>query len=182
MYHCSLEDKETVVIASDTDILILMAHLFASRLSDHKWFLQTKKNQFVNVCKIHEYIGNAIEITLLIEIEIKYQLKSIEIKYSLLGLPVEVTHCVTAREEESFFLTGCDTVSYFYWKCKNAILEQVLKQEVLVVELLSDLGEHTHLSETSEEKLKRFVQIFVCGMYVLVYVLIFYLRLSRSSH
>ena len=32
-------------------------------------------------------------------------------------------------------------------------------QQVLAVELLSDLGEHTHLSETSEEKLKRFVQM-----------------------
>ena len=42
-----------MVIASDTDILILMVHLFASRLPDHDWFLQTKKNQFVNVSKIH---------------------------------------------------------------------------------------------------------------------------------
>ena len=34
-------------------------------------------------------------------------------------------------------------------------------QQVLAVELLSDLGEHTHLSETLEEKLKRFVQMNV---------------------
>ena len=32
MYYCTLEDKPTVVIASDTDILILMVHVFASRL------------------------------------------------------------------------------------------------------------------------------------------------------
>ena len=63
-YHCTLEDKPTVVIASDTDILILMLHVFASRLPDHDWFLQTKKKQFVNVSKIHNYIGNAVAITL----------------------------------------------------------------------------------------------------------------------
>ena len=49
------------------------------------------------------------------------------------------------------------------------IFERVLKQELLAVELLSDLGDHTHILETSEEKLKRFVQIFVYGMYVLAY-------------
>ena len=56
-----------------------------------------------------------------------------------------------------FVLTGCDTASYFHRKFKKAILEQVLKKEVLAVELPSDLGEHTQLSETSEEKLKKFV-------------------------
>ena len=45
-----------------------------------------------------------------------------------------------------------------------------LEPRVLAVELLPDLGEHTHLSQTSEEKLKRFVQIFVSSMYVLMYV------------
>ena len=44
-----------------------------------------------------------------------------------------------------FVLTGCDTVPYFYRKSKKALLEQVLKQEVLAVQLLPDLGEHTHL-------------------------------------
>ena len=43
MYHSFLEDKPTVVITSDTDILILMVHVFASRLLDHDWLLQTKK-------------------------------------------------------------------------------------------------------------------------------------------
>ena len=62
MYHCTLEDQPTVVIASDTDILILMVRVFASRLPDHDWFLQTKKNQFANVSKIHDYIGNAVGI------------------------------------------------------------------------------------------------------------------------
>ena len=96
-----------MVIALDTDILILMAHVFPSCLPDHDWFLQRKKNQYVNVSKIHDYI------------------------------------------------------------------ERVLKQEALAVELLSDLGEHTHLSETSEEKLKRFFQIYVYGIYALMYVLNF---------
>ena len=50
--------------ASDTDILTLMVNVFASRLPDLDWFLQTKKNQFVNVSKIHNYIGNAVTITL----------------------------------------------------------------------------------------------------------------------
>ena len=99
MYRCTLEDKPTVVLASDTDILILMVHVFVSRLPDHDWFLQTKKSQFVNVPQ-------------------------------------------------------------------KAILERVLKQEILDVELLSDFGEHTHLSEASEEKLTRFVQMFVYDMYV----------------
>ena len=61
----------------------------------------------------------------------------------------------------------CDTVSYFYCNSKQAILQRVLKQEVLAVELLSDSGEHIHLSDTSEEKLKRFVY----GIYVLMHVL-----------
>ena len=100
MYHCTLEDKPAVVIASDTDILVLMVHVFASRLPDHGWFLQTKKNQLVNVSKIYDYIGNAVAITL----------------------------------PAMFVLTGCDTVSYFYRKSKEAILEHVLKQEVSAVD------------------------------------------------
>ena len=43
------------VIASDTDILILVVHVFASRLPKHDWFLKTKKNQFVYVSKFHDY-------------------------------------------------------------------------------------------------------------------------------
>ena len=77
-------------------------------------------------------------------------------------------------------LTGCDTVSYFYCKFKKTILEGVLKQEVFPVEHLSDLRKHTHLSETSEEKLKSFIQIFVCGMCILMYVLMFYLWLQKK--
>ena len=38
MYHCPLKDKPTVVIASDTDILIRMVHVLAFRLPDHDWF------------------------------------------------------------------------------------------------------------------------------------------------
>ena len=43
------------VIASDTDILILVVHVFASRLPKHDWFLKTKVNQFVYVSKFHDY-------------------------------------------------------------------------------------------------------------------------------
>ena len=64
MYHCTLEDKPTVVIASDTDILILMVHVFASRLPDHDYFLQTNKVKFVDISKIFDYIGNTAAITL----------------------------------------------------------------------------------------------------------------------
>ena len=39
-YHCTWEDKLAVVIASDTDILILMVHVLASRIPDHDWFLR----------------------------------------------------------------------------------------------------------------------------------------------
>ena len=118
-----------------------MVHVFVSCLPDCDWFLQTKKDQFVNVCKIYEYIDNAVGIML----------------------------------PTMFILTGCDTVSYFYRKSEKAIFERILEQEVLAVELLSDLGENTHLLEMSEEKLKRFLQIFSYSMYVLIYVLIFYL-------
>ena len=62
MYHCTLEDKLTVVIATDTDILILMVYAFASRLPDHDWFLKIKQNKFVNVSKIHDYIGNTVSL------------------------------------------------------------------------------------------------------------------------
>ena len=41
MYHFTLEDKLAVVIASDTDILILMVHVLASRIPDHDWFLRS---------------------------------------------------------------------------------------------------------------------------------------------
>ena len=118
-----------------------MVHVFVSCLPDCDWFLQTKKDQFGNVCKIYEYIDNAVGIML----------------------------------PTMFILTGCDTVSYFYRKSEKAIFERILEQEVLAVELLSDLGENTHLLEMSEEKLKRFLQIFSYSMYVLIYVLIFYL-------
>ena len=64
MYHCTLEDKPAVVIAVDTDILILTTRVFSSHLPDRDWFLQTKKTQFANVSKIHEYIYNAVAIML----------------------------------------------------------------------------------------------------------------------
>ena len=60
------------------------------------------------------------------------------------------------------------------------MLELSLKQEALAAELLSDLREHAHLSQTSEQKLKIFAQIFVCVMYVMMHVLIFYLWLSEN--
>ena len=109
------------MIASDTDIVILRVREFPSGLPDHDWFLQTKKNKFVNVSKVHDCICNAVGIKL----------------------------------AAVFVLSGCDTVSCFYRESKKAILERVLNQEVLAVELPSDLGEHTNLSETSEEKLKK---------------------------
>ena len=82
-------------------------------------------------------------------------------------------------------------MSYIYRNSNKAILERVLKQEILTPELLSDFEKHTHLSETSDEKhthlsetsdekLKIFVLIFVYGMYFLMYVLIFYLWLSEN--
>ena len=129
------------VIALDSDMLVFMIHVCESRLLDHDWFLQAKKNQSVNVSRIREYIGNVLAITF----------------------------------PAMFLLTGCDTVSYFYRKSNKAIFERVLKQEILAVEFLSDFEEHNHVSEMSQKKLKRFAQIFVYGVYVLMYVLIFYL-------
>ena len=138
MYHCILGDKPKVVIASNTDILTLMLHVFAPRLFHYDPFLLTKKYHFVNVSKIYDHItGKAAAITLL----------------------------------AMFFLTSCDTVSYFYRKSKRAILEWVLKWQVLAIELGLDLGEHTHL--------KRLAQIFVYGTYVVIYILIFFLWLSE---
>ena len=94
MYHCILGDKPKVVIASNTDILTLMLHVFAPRLFHYDPFLLTKKYHFVNVSKIYDHItGKAAAITLL----------------------------------AMFFLTSCDTVSYFYRNSKRAILEWVLK-------------------------------------------------------
>ena len=103
--------------------------------------LVAKKNQFVNVSRIHDYVGNTVAVKL----------------------------------AAMFVFNSCDTVSYFYRKSKKATLKRASKQDVLAVAVLSDLGEHAHLSETSEEKLKRYVQVFVYGMYVIMYVLIFYL-------
>ena len=40
MFDCTLEDKPTVGIATDTNILILLIHVFACRLPDHDWFLR----------------------------------------------------------------------------------------------------------------------------------------------
>ena len=62
IYHRTLEDKPTVVIASDTDILILMVHLFASRLLDDDWFLQTSLWMYLR-----------FTITLVMELESRYQ-------------------------------------------------------------------------------------------------------------
>ena len=58
----TLEDKPTVVIATGSYILILYGK--SIWLSSSLTVLQTKKNQFVNVSKIHSYIGNAVVITI----------------------------------------------------------------------------------------------------------------------
>ena len=102
-----------------------------------------------------------------------------------------------------FFLTSCEAVSHLrqksesqngcFKKTKDAKfsekrtfltlwyahlrrLERLLKQDILAVELVSDLKELIHLSGTLKEKLKRFSQIFVYDMYVLI----FYLWLSEN--
>ena len=67
-----------------------------------------------------------------------------------------------------FVITGCDTVSYFFRKSKKVVFERLLKEQDLAIDLLSDLGMDTHLSESAVEKVKRFIQIFVYGMYVVV--------------
>ena len=43
IYHCTLDDKPIVVIATDSDILMLMVDAFAYLLPNHDWFLQTHK-------------------------------------------------------------------------------------------------------------------------------------------
>ena len=52
------------MIESDADFLILLVHVFVSCPPDHDWLLKTRKNWFVNVFKIHDYIGNAAAIRL----------------------------------------------------------------------------------------------------------------------
>ena len=44
--------------------MLLMLLMVASRLPDHDWFLKSKKNQLLNVTKIHDCIGNAVATTL----------------------------------------------------------------------------------------------------------------------
>ena len=132
MYHCTLEGKPTVVIASDTDILVLLIYAFAFRLPAHDWYLQIKKDQFVNVSKLHDFTGNAVALIL----------------------------------PAMFVITGCDTVSYFFRKSKKVVFERLLKEQDLAIDLLSDLGMDTHLSESAVKKVKQFIQIFVYGMYV----------------
>ena len=98
-----------------------------------------------------------------------------------------------------FALTGCDTVSLLLplvqkghtWtglettnlSCWASIRFRrtypSLKKVNLAVELLSGFGEHTHLMKKVNRNhqilkiLKRFIQIFVYGMYFLMYILIF---------
>ena len=98
-----------------------------------------------------------------------------------------------------FVLTGCDTVSLLLplvqkghtWtglettnlSCWASIRFRrtypSLKKVNLAVELLSGFGEHTHLMKKVNRNhqilkiLKRFIQIFVYGMYFLMYVVIF---------
>ena len=131
IYHCMMEDKPTVVIASDTDILILMVYAFASRLPTNDWYMQINRDQFVNISKIHDFTGNPVALIL----------------------------------PAMFVITGCDTVSYFFRKSKKAVFEKVLKKQELAIECLSDLGVNELISEEAEEKVKRFVQIFVYGLY-----------------
>ena len=54
--------EQTKKVSWTTDILKFMVNIFASRLPDMNDFY-TKKSQFVNVCKIQDYIGNAVTIT-----------------------------------------------------------------------------------------------------------------------
>ena len=65
-----------------------------------------------------------------------------------------VGNTVAIKLATMLFLTSCDRVIYFYRQSKKAIPERALKQEVLAIEVLSDLGKYAHLSETPEEKLK----------------------------
>ena len=71
-----------------------------------------------------------------------------------LSFMITLDNVVAITLTAMFVLTGCYTMSYFYvqegynWE---------FQQKNLVVEILSDFGEHTYLSGTSKEKLSRFV-------------------------
>ena len=117
-----------------------MTNVFWSYLPDHDWFLQTKKNPTSTPASLFltENVGNVSKI------------------HEYISNTAAITLPTT------FVLTGCRTVSYFYRNSRKAILKRFLKQEILVVELVSDFEKHTHLSETLEEKLKNFEKAEIC--------------------
>ena len=78
-------------------------------------------------------------------------------------IPDHIGNAISLVIPSLFVLIGCDTVSFFFRKSKKAIFDRVLKRTELAVKLLNDLGVNTRLSESAENKLKKFVQIFIYG-------------------
>ena len=56
MYHRTLEDKPTAVIASDTGILIIMVNVYASHLTDHDWFSTDQEKPVCECSKIQRFM------------------------------------------------------------------------------------------------------------------------------
>ena len=64
MLHCQMEDAPVIVIAKDTDILVILVYSFALTIPNNNWFLQTDKDQYVNISAIHDHIGNEVSLIL----------------------------------------------------------------------------------------------------------------------
>ena len=97
--HCTLENKPTVVIPLGTDILILLVHLFASRLPDQDWFLRTKKNQFVDILRSM--------LTLVMQLQARCQQCS--------SLPAVIQWFTSIVSSRRLYLKGC-------WNKKSSLL------------------------------------------------------------
>ena len=55
--HASLQDTNVVVVAKDTDILLLLVHAYNKLKPSNKWFMKIDRERYVDIFKVAEYLG-----------------------------------------------------------------------------------------------------------------------------
>ena len=58
--QASLEESTTVVVAKDTDVLILLLYGHLKTNPKHQWFMKIDHEQFINIAKVRHHIGDEI--------------------------------------------------------------------------------------------------------------------------
>ena len=64
IFHALREDTDCVVVARDTDVLVLMVYAYAKHRIRRNWYMKYSAGKYANIGKIVQYLGNTVALKL----------------------------------------------------------------------------------------------------------------------